>query len=365
MKKVVTLTTFLVVTLISFGQSTSPTPYCDASFDDMQGFPVDDHINSVSFGTINNVTNAQFAAPHYVHYNNLAVANFTKGSTYTLTVKFTTAGGCGYGVWIDYNHNNTFEAAEKIAGTTTNTLAVGATPTITQSVTIPATAVTGNTRMRVRIVEDDTYSGGTNFSELPCNLSTSPTDVMDWGETEDYTINITGTTPIHIKDFISVKMNDGVKNIVNYDNAFNNLRYEFQRSIDSKNFETFKTIEATNVSNATLQAIDNTAFTGTVFYRFKSIDKDGAVSYSKVNAVTKDNNAAEISIFPNPATNQIQVINLNSLSNYSITNSDGRQCKKGVLNNTKTIDISTLPKGVYYINFYTDNSSTVHKLLVN
>jgi hypothetical protein len=49
--------------------------------------------------------------------------------------------------------------------------------------------------MRVRIVEDDMYNAITT-NELPCNASTSASDVMDWGETEDYTVNITSSTGI-------------------------------------------------------------------------------------------------------------------------------------------------------------------------
>lgn len=198
MKKFTILNLMLVAGIAAIAQpTTNPAPYCDASFDDMQGFPVDDHINSVSFGTLNNVSNAQFAPPHYVFYNNINTASFTKGSTYTLSVNFTTAGGCGYGVWIDYNHNNAFEANEKIAGTAAafDFLQVGGTPTITQQVTIPNSAVTGNTRMRVRIVEDDLYHS-TTTDELPCNASNTSDDVMDWGETEDYTINITTTNDL-------------------------------------------------------------------------------------------------------------------------------------------------------------------------
>jgi len=183
--------------LTSKAQSTSPAPYCDASFDDQQGFPVDDHINSVSFGTLNNATNAQFAAPHYVHYNNLAVANFNAGTTYKLKLNFEVAGGNGYGVWIDFNHNNAFEANEKVAGTTgMNFLPLGQGIADSANVTIPTTAVAGNTRMRVRIVEDDNHHM-TTTDELPCNASTSTTDVMDWGETEDYTINIVSSTAVN------------------------------------------------------------------------------------------------------------------------------------------------------------------------
>lgn len=178
-------------------QSTNPAPYCDASFDDAQGFFVDDHINTVSFGTINNNSGSQFAAPHYVFYNNLSVANFVRGNNYTLDLNMTTAGGCGYGVWIDFNQNNSFETTEKIAGTTNNMLPVGGAATVNQSILIPLNAVLGNTRMRVRIVEDDFFTQGTNFNILPCNVSTSATDVMDWGETEDYSINITTATDLN------------------------------------------------------------------------------------------------------------------------------------------------------------------------
>lgn len=178
-------------------QSTNPAPYCDASFDDAQGFFVDDHINTVAFGTINNNSGSQFAAPHYVFYNNLSVANFVRGNTYTLDLNMTTAGGCGYGVWIDFNQNNTFETTEKIAGTTNNMLPVGGATTVNQSILIPLNAVLGNTRMRVRIVEDDFFTQGTNFNILPCNVSTSATDIMDWGETEDYSINITTATDLN------------------------------------------------------------------------------------------------------------------------------------------------------------------------
>lgn len=198
MKKFSLLIAFSAIFGINYlsAQITSPAPYCVADFDDMQGFPVADAVNSVSFGTLSNATNAQYAEPHYVFYNNLAVPDFAKGSTYTLSASFNALGGCGYGVWIDYNHDNAFDASEKVSGTLAgDCLPVGGACSITESVTIPTTALTGNTRMRIRIVEDDNYTmGASGYSISPCNASTSDTDVMDWGETEDYTINITGGT---------------------------------------------------------------------------------------------------------------------------------------------------------------------------
>ncbi len=182
------------LTNVAKSQITTPTPYCDASFDDAGGFLVDDAINSVSFGTLMNTSNGQYVAPHYVYYNNLTPPNIIIGNTYAFSAIFNVAGGAGYGVWIDYNHNNTFETSEKVLGSTSTGFMNLGTTTISNNISIPASASSGNTRMRVRIVEDDMYTITFGASILPCNLSTSPSDVMDWGETEDYTINLTSVT---------------------------------------------------------------------------------------------------------------------------------------------------------------------------
>jgi hypothetical protein len=181
----------LVISNLINAQTTNPLPYCNASFDD--GFmPVNDAIKSISFGTLSNITNTQTPLPHYIFYNNLPIPLFSAGSTYTFSAIFEVHGGCGYGVWIDYNHNSIFESAEKIAGTSQNTmLDISDNTQVSQTITIPTSALSGITRMRVRLVEDDTFTMGSNgFSVLPCNSSTSDTDIMDWGETEDYLINM-------------------------------------------------------------------------------------------------------------------------------------------------------------------------------
>lgn len=179
-------------------QSTNPAPYCDASFDDPT-FAIDDHISDISFGTLRNQSAGHFAAPHYVFYNNLNTEQFTVDSAYELKVTFTARGGCGYGVWIDYNQNNIFEAEEKIAGTVGNDiLDLDTGVVITKTITIPSDAKLGKTRMRVRIVEDDNFI--MNSSEiLACNASASAVDVMDWGETEDYEIEIVNPSSTSIK----------------------------------------------------------------------------------------------------------------------------------------------------------------------
>jgi hypothetical protein len=78
-------------------------------------------------------------------------------------------------IWIDFNQNGTFEVpAEQFI------LSGGASGVpFTGNITIPGSALTGNTRMRVRMA----YSG----TLAPCGIVT-------YGEVEDYTVNISPPT---------------------------------------------------------------------------------------------------------------------------------------------------------------------------
>jgi hypothetical protein len=218
MKKILLLLRFGIgIHGLTQAQSTNPAPYCVATFDDQQGFPVDDHINKVSFGTLSNNTNAQYPGGHYVFYNNLPTPNFSKGNSYMLKLNFAVAGGAGYAVWIDYNHNNAFDSIEKVAGTTGADYLNFPTDSVAINVTIPATAQTGTTRMRVRIVEDDNHHGLVGSKELACNLDTSAANTMDWGETEDYTINIQAPA--------GIDQMEAIADIAVYPNPANNVIY--------------------------------------------------------------------------------------------------------------------------------------------
>ena len=198
-----------------YAQTTSPLPYCYAGFDfSMSGGQSSDWINSVQLGTLNNVSNAESPAPCYTFYNNLVAPDLAKNAGYTLNLNFTIGGGCGYAAWIDYNHDNVFEATELIAGVKASTgIPLGQSVPLTANITIPSTALPGNTRMRIRLTEDDQYhSAHPNEYELACDSM----NTTSWGgETEDYTVNITGSTGIN-------KLNSDIRFSL-YPNPANNL----------------------------------------------------------------------------------------------------------------------------------------------
>lgn len=151
----------------------------------------DEDIFNVTFGSINNSsTCATTGGPGstlnmYSDYTTLVTpASVTQTSTYPLSVQVGTCGGNftnSVRVFIDYNQNGLFTDA----GETVYTSAGGTVGphTETANITIPLTAVPGTTKMRVIVVETGTPTGIT-----PCGT-------YNWGETEDYLVDIITATP--------------------------------------------------------------------------------------------------------------------------------------------------------------------------
>jgi PKD repeat protein len=131
-----------------------------------------DYLNSVSMGSINNVTGANTVAPYYSDYTFLST-NLTIGSFYTLSFQTGSyVGAEGIAAWIDYNQDGILSSTEKLGEDYTTTSFENGSI----SFVVPAGALAGFTLLRVRLV----YNGSTID---PCATYT-------YGETEDYAVNL-------------------------------------------------------------------------------------------------------------------------------------------------------------------------------
>ena len=173
-------------------QSTDSAPYCEAIYNG--GFiDVPHAITSVEMGTlINNSGPTQYVTPHYVYYNNITAPSIMQGNSINLAINHddgTTIHGLA--AWIDFNQDNDFDdAGEKVGETLWPGDDDPNTGTgVTYLVSVPSDAVVGTTRMRIRVYEDDNYTfSRTDLPVLPCKYNTTMN--YDWGETEDYNVNI-------------------------------------------------------------------------------------------------------------------------------------------------------------------------------
>lgn len=132
-----------------------------------------DYTSNVTFGTINNDSDCGGTSPYnYSDYTALST-QVIKGVTYPISI--TTDGDTeGIGVWIDFDHSGTYDASEFVFHGYT-----GDVPqTYTGTVTIPTTALSGTTRMRVR----NKYGNDVAANEACATFG--------YGEVEEYSIEI-------------------------------------------------------------------------------------------------------------------------------------------------------------------------------
>ena len=139
--------------------------YCNSS-----GISALEHIQSVQFGSLNNVSGNNGGYGNFT----TTVTNVIQGVAYTLTIRPGWSGSArseGYRVWIDYNRNGSFNETGELVYSRAKTTASSVSGTFT----IPLAAVTGSVRMRVSMK----YNGLSNS----CDAGFA-------GEVEDYTLNI-------------------------------------------------------------------------------------------------------------------------------------------------------------------------------
>ncbi|MCF6131274.1 reprolysin-like metallopeptidase [Flavobacterium wongokense] len=136
----------------------------------------DERIGRVAFGTINNPSTGTAG---YENFTALST-NVVRGSANTITITpfwTSTVWTEGYAVFIDYNQDGDFSDA----GETAFTKATSKTTPVTGTITIPATATLGSTRMRV---------------SMSYNATPTACQTFTYGQVEDYTINITSSARI-------------------------------------------------------------------------------------------------------------------------------------------------------------------------
>ncbi|MFM2360513.1 MAG: hypothetical protein RLY16_2506, partial [Bacteroidota bacterium] len=143
-----------------------------------------DVITNVTFGTINNTT-ACSANGYGDYFYAVPLTTAIVGVANPISVTVGPGGTEYVNVWIDYDHSGTFDASEHTY------IGSGNGVTISNSITIPVTALTGSTRMRVRLRW---------FTNL---TSSDACTTYGTGETEDYQVFIGSCSGISINEDVS------------------------------------------------------------------------------------------------------------------------------------------------------------------
>ncbi|RFN60441.1 T9SS C-terminal target domain-containing protein [Marixanthomonas ophiurae] len=153
---------------VNFTTSVVQLDYCDSQGNNVS----DEYIGQVEIGSIDNTSGS---GNGYSDFTNLST-DLAKNSSATITVTPVWTGTVyseGYSAWIDYNQDGDFtDSGEQVW-----TRAASTTTPISGTFTVPSSALSGNTRMRISM----------KYNGIP-----SACEAFTYGEVEDYTVNITG-----------------------------------------------------------------------------------------------------------------------------------------------------------------------------
>ena len=143
-----------------------------------------EYINNVQIGTINNTSGNNNGYGNYTAVS----TNLSAGSSNTITISPKWIGASrteSYNIWIDFNKNGTFESTELVF-----TKSKSKASSVSGTINIPSSALTGTTRMRVSM----------KYNALPTACET-----FTIGEVEDYTINITSVAAKSSEEVVTVE----------------------------------------------------------------------------------------------------------------------------------------------------------------
>ncbi len=154
----------------------SAAPYCEpVSFAGCSDY---DYIDSLALGSVS-YTWPGIQSAGYQFINQTAALQ--AGQTYQLTLRNGAAYASAYNAWIDYNADHVFDSNERI----NPDLDLGVDSLVTFSFTVPANAIAGQTRFRIRGNADD------------ASVSFGPCDTVQYGMVLEFDVAL---SPVGISE---------------------------------------------------------------------------------------------------------------------------------------------------------------------
>ncbi len=164
--------------------------------------------------------------------------------------------------------------------------------------------------------------------------------------------------PVTFEDIYGLKLDNTIEINWQTSNELNNSNFVIQHSTDGTSFTDIGTVKAIGSGANWYSFTDNNPTTyplnGVLYYRLKSVDKDGTSSYSKVISVQLTIDNFQLSITPNPAKS-IVTVKGNHIASIQVIDNLGKVLKTQIVKDATnpTLSVSSLPVGIYHLRVQT------------
>ncbi|HTE30655.1 MAG TPA: T9SS type A sorting domain-containing protein [Chryseolinea sp.] len=148
-------------------------------------------------------------------------------------------------------------------------------------------------------------------------------------------------------------------------NETNNSHFIVEKSINALTWSVTGNVQGMGNSSVDQRyEFNDSASSLKTYYRLRQVDFNGKTNLSKVVVVNCEiSGSSVLRVFPNPASDFLQVIGAQPGSRYDLIDARGHSVRTGiVLSGTGAISLSGLPAGSYFLRVAGYNSRPVHIL---
>jgi hypothetical protein len=218
--------------------------------------------------------------------------------------------------------------------------------------------------------ESGTASGPGGASVVGTITSAAFTGFSDFalGATNDLTnvngINAVNPLPVQLSSFGAQRQAaQGVAVKWTTASEKNAAYFDVQRSLNTRDFVTVTTTQAQGTSSraSAYALLDKTAPAAALYYRLRQVDLDGTVAFSPVVSVAGSGEVAKVLLYPNPTSGDLHFIAA-AATPYRVLNQLGQPLLQGTTEaGTATVELNTLPAGLYFLELQTAAGRNVQK----
>lgn len=164
-----------------------------------------------------------------------------------------------------------------------------------------------------------------------------------------------GPLPVELVDFTLEQKQSSVLLKWSTASEKNNSHFEVQKSANGKDFETIGLVEGNGNSSSLINYTynDYSSHGNVSYYRLQQFDFDGESEYSPVVKIEFENRLFNVSLYPNPASDEVNINFEQKVGNTSIhiLNVNGQTVKREEVEggNSIRLDISDLSNGYYQV----------------
>ncbi|GAA0892675.1 hypothetical protein GCM10009122_23540 [Fulvivirga kasyanovii] len=324
------------VTVTTGGGSSS---YCNIS-----GNSTYEYIKKVDIG---NFSFSSGAGSSGYENNTSATINLTPGANIpvSLTPGFSSSAYNEYwGIWIDYNRNNTFEASEQVIS------GLSGTGLVNGSFTVSSTA-TGSTRLRV---------------VMKYNSTPSACGAIGDGEAEDYTVNFSGTNPV------TLSTPSNIRSAGTYSSGF---YAAWDLVSGATNYEVQLYENGSWLTHGTSSTyylwIAKKASTSNYAFRVRAKNSSGVSEWSSSLSISLPaagpldiSSQSVFKFYPNPSSGTIYFSVNEETSDFEITIYNAKGILVDTLSNVDNYSTDHLQSGIYLIKFKSESAQETKRLVI-